>query len=149
MDYRTKIINLVCKIASEDALKRLHSFTQYIYIHCDDAVAPEDTHNSINVLVTAMLENIRTKRFTEPLSTGNVYAANTTMALIGRQSPLRLISAGGPAAEDFQNLFEAYSTTYKEHMLTHMVDMVQDAFLLGYIHGKRAERTKRRHGGAH
>ena len=145
MDYRTKIINLVCKIISEDALKRLHSFTQYIYIHCDDnAVAPEDTHNSINVLVDAMLKNIRNNRVTElSCTTDNVYATNDTMKLIAHQSPFGLISAGGSAAEDFQNLFEAYSTTYKEYMLTHMADMVQDAFLLGYVHGKRAERAKK------
>lgn len=98
----------------------------------------------ISELVATMLAAMRTNRRTGHLNDySNVYATNSTMTMLGFQTPFGLITSGGLATDDFHNLFEAYKETYEEHMLEHMADMVQDAFLLGYIHGKRAERARK------
>lgn len=65
-----------------------------------------------------------------------VYEANETMKLLGHQCPADMITS--EIVEQMNEITEArkYTTTFETAL---------DMFLLGYIHGKRAERAKRAH----
>lgn len=68
-----------------------------------------------------------------------IYDENETMKLIGQQRILSLIGAGGIAKHDFLNMVNA-ETIHNQDLYT----IAGDAFTLGYIYGKRAERAKRK-----
>lgn len=69
-----------------------------------------------------------------------LYNANETMKMLGKQYPLGLLGKGGIAAEDFGNVLDAHE---KKGMYS-LFDLGMDAFMLGFIYGKRAERQKRK-----
>lgn len=67
-----------------------------------------------------------------------VYDMNETMKLIGQQNGVELIAQGGIAAEDFHNVVTVHIQNG-----SNIYDVSIDAFVLGYIYGKRAERKKK------
>lgn len=69
-----------------------------------------------------------------------LYDANETMKMLGKQYPCKLLCEGGIAAEDFENMLDAYR---KEETYTRF-EIAMNAFMLGYIYGKRAERERRK-----
>lgn len=64
------------------------------------------------------------------------YAANKTMQLLGRQHSVKLFWSNEQVREEVREISEGrpYSFT---------LDAAADIFMLGYIHGKRAERARR------
>ena len=68
-----------------------------------------------------------------------LYNANATMKMLGGNtySPIFI---GGVAADAFNDVLNAH----KAEGHTHYIDIAMDAFMLGYIYGKRAERAKKK-----
>ena len=69
-----------------------------------------------------------------------LYDTNETMKMLGQQSAAEIIGTGGIAAGDFQNVIAAHLINGR----TNYFEVGMDAFMLGYIYGKRAERAKRK-----
>lgn len=69
-----------------------------------------------------------------------LYKMNKTMELLGNQKVLSLISNDGVAAEDFKNLIDAH----RKNKTNSIFDIGLDAFMLGYIYGKRVERNRKK-----
>lgn len=67
-----------------------------------------------------------------------LYNANETMKLLGHQHACGLLTGDGIAKDDFNNVIEAHR---KQPRCT-MFDIGIDMFMLGYIYGKRAVRSK-------
>lgn len=75
-----------------------------------------------------------------------VYNENETMRILGRNTVAHeYLSTGGIAEEDFYNLLNAHKANWNGSLF----EIGMNAFTLGYIYGKRAERARRkqdRHG---
>lgn len=69
-----------------------------------------------------------------------LYEINKTMEMLGHQYVFSLISKDGVAHEDFHNILDAYEKKGNHSLY----EVGVDAFMLGYIYGKRAERARRR-----
>ena len=69
-----------------------------------------------------------------------LYDANETMKMIGYQCPVSLLCGGGVAARDFKNILDAHEKKDTYSFLKVGIDV----FMLGYIYGKRAERSKQK-----
>ena len=70
-----------------------------------------------------------------------VYKENETMRIIGRHTVAdEYLSVGGIAAEDFCNVLNAHKANWNGSLF----EIGMDAFTLGYIYGKRAERARRK-----
>lgn len=69
-----------------------------------------------------------------------LYRVNETMRMLGHQCPMGLVSFDGIAAKDFENLIDAH----RKNRTYSLFDFGIDAFMLGYIYGKRAERSKQK-----
>ena len=69
-----------------------------------------------------------------------LYGMNETMEMLGYQCPISLLCGEGVAAKDFKNILDAH----RKHGTYSLIDIGIDAFLLGYIYGKRAERAQRK-----
>ena len=70
-----------------------------------------------------------------------LYDANKTMKMLGNTRPLEIIGKGQVAEDDFKNLMSAYRDV---KAYPNYFEVAIDAFMLGYIYGKRAERTRRK-----
>lgn len=68
---------------------------------------------------------------------GDVYKKNKTMRLLGKQSTGDPFWCNEQVREEVREISEA-----KPYSFT--LDAASDIFMLGYIHGKRAERARRR-----
>lgn len=66
----------------------------------------------------------------------NIYAKNDTMRMLGKQYAIPLFWENEEVMQQIKDISEVrpYSFT---------VDAASDIFMLGYIHGKRAERKRR------
>ena len=69
-----------------------------------------------------------------------LYEMNDTMKLLGEQYTFELLKEGSPEREAYNDMMNAY----RENGYVHYADVAMDAFVLGYIYGKRAERARRR-----
>ena len=69
-----------------------------------------------------------------------LYKMSETMKLLGNQCYLEILKDGSPELEAYNDMMNARG----EDSNTHYVDVTLDAFVLGYIYGKRAERARRR-----
>lgn len=69
-----------------------------------------------------------------------LYEMNETMKLLGEQYYSEIFKGGSPEREAYNDMVNAY----RENGNTHYADVAMDAFVLGYIYGKRAERARRR-----
>ena len=69
-----------------------------------------------------------------------LYEMNDTMKLLGEQYYLEILKDGSPESEAYNDMMNAY----RENGYVHHADVAMDAFVLGYIYGKRAERARRR-----
>lgn len=71
------------------------------------------------------------------MSNDNPYETNATMEFLGKQAPLAILT--DEIKKQMGEITEArkYTTTYMTAL---------DMFMLGYIHGKRAERARRKKG---
>lgn len=67
-----------------------------------------------------------------------LYRKNKTMELLGNQFYMQTIK--GEAADAFNDMLNAY----RANGCVHYADIAMDAFMLGYIYGKRAERAKKK-----
>ena len=65
------------------------------------------------------------------------FNANETMKLIGRQKIGLLLKE-----EVHQGLKDVVAANKPDYMMESDIDLAQDAFLLGYMMGKRSERRK-------
>lgn len=70
-----------------------------------------------------------------------LYDANKTMRMLGNACPLAIVGKGQIAEDDFENLISAYRDV---KAYPNYFEVAIDAFMLGYIHGKRAERARRK-----
>lgn len=70
-----------------------------------------------------------------------LYSANSTMKMIGEQRS-SLLCKGGIALDDFKNVINAH----RANKTNNYFEIGADAFFLGYIYGKRAERSKKKTG---
>ena len=70
-----------------------------------------------------------------------LYDTNKTMKMIGNSRPLAIVGNGQIAEDDFKNLMSAYSDV---KAYPNLYEVGIDAFMLGYIYGKRAERARRK-----
>lgn len=71
------------------------------------------------------------------MSNNNPYKTNATMELLGKQVTLQIITP------DIEKQMDEI-TEAREYTATFMTSL--DMFMLGYIHGKRAERARRKRG---
>lgn len=71
-----------------------------------------------------------------------LYGTNETMKMLGKQYPIGLLGKGGIAAEDFGNVLDAH----KKNGTQSLFDFGVDAFMLGFIYGKRLERKRKTNG---
>lgn len=71
-----------------------------------------------------------------------LYEMNKTMKLLGEQCYFEILKDSSPEREAYNDMMNAY----RENGNTHYADVAMDAFVLGYIYGKRAERARRRAG---
>lgn len=69
-----------------------------------------------------------------------VYNANSTMKMLGKQCSIPLIEKEGIAGNDFQDVLSAHEANGTSDYFS----IAMDAFMLGYIYGKRAERARKR-----
>lgn len=69
-----------------------------------------------------------------------LYDVNETMNVLGHQHPTILLCGDGVAGKDFKNMLDAY----RKNEIDSFYEFGVDAFMLGYIYGKRAERSKRK-----
>ncbi len=69
-----------------------------------------------------------------------LYEMNETMKLLGNQYYLEVLKDGSPEREAYNDMMNAH----RENGHVHCGDVAMDAFVLGYIYGKRAERARRR-----
>ena len=67
----------------------------------------------------------------------NPYEKNETMRLLGNQSILTVFWHNNEARKQINQIAEARPGTFN-------LDVAADIFALGYIHGKRAERQRRK-----
>ena len=70
--------------------------------------------------------------------TGTYYDTNETSQMLGRQSYMKIMTE--ESEKDFKNMRESHR---KKKNLDYC-DISVDAFMLGYIYGKRAERARRK-----
>lgn len=70
----------------------------------------------------------------------NLYEMNETMKLLGRQSYLEILKKDSAERNAYNDMMNAI----RECGRTYYGDVALDAFALGYIYGKRAERARRR-----
>ena len=69
-----------------------------------------------------------------------LYEMNETMKMLGYQCPTELLWGDGIAAKDFNNVLDAHSRKGTSSLLEVGINI----FMLGYIYGKRAERSKKK-----
>ena len=69
-----------------------------------------------------------------------IYNTNSTMQMLGKQYVIPLIGEGGIAADDFRNVLDAHRSNKTNDYFNIGVDF----FMLGYIYGKRAERSRKK-----
>lgn len=69
-----------------------------------------------------------------------LYDANETMKMIGHQCPASLLCGDGVATKDFKNILDAH----KKKGTYSFFEVGIDVFMLDYIYGKRAERSKQK-----
>lgn len=69
-----------------------------------------------------------------------LYDANSTMRMLGYQYPIELLGKGGIAYKDFNNVLDAH----RKNKTCSFFEVWLDVFMLGYIYGKRAERSRRK-----
>ena len=70
-----------------------------------------------------------------------LYDANKTMRMLGNARPLEIVGKGQVAEDDFKNLISAFRDV---KCYPNYYEVGIDAFMLGYIYGKRAERARRK-----
>lgn len=73
------------------------------------------------------------------MSNDNPYMANATMELLGKQAPLSILTDEIEKQMGEITAARKYTTTFMTAL---------DMFMLGYIHGKRAERARKKRGAA-
>lgn len=71
------------------------------------------------------------------MSNDNPYMANATMELLGKQAPLSILTDEIEKQMGEITAARKYTTTFMTAL---------DMFMLGYIHGKRAERARKKRG---
>jgi len=71
-----------------------------------------------------------------------LYDANKTMKMLGNSCPLAIVGKGQVTEDDFKNLISAHrdAKAYPNYF-----EVSIDAFMLGFIYGKRAERARRKY----
>lgn len=69
-----------------------------------------------------------------------LYDVNETMKVLGHQCPTDLLCGDGVAGKDFKNMLDAY----RKNGIYSLYEVSVDAFMLGCIYGKRAERSKKK-----
>lgn len=68
-----------------------------------------------------------------------LYEVNETMRMLSKQYIYEILLGNKSAHKDFKNLIKAYEQCNRNTT----TDLAYDAFMLGYIYGKRAEREKK------
>ena len=69
----------------------------------------------------------------------NPYRKNDTMRLLGHQCAVASFWGNDKVRREIEQISEARPHSF-------MISAASDIFMLGYIHGKRAERAKRKRG---
>lgn len=70
----------------------------------------------------------------------SLYEMNDTMKLLGRQSYLEILKENSVERNAYNDMMNAA----RKSGSTYYADVALDAFVLGYIYGKRAERAKKK-----